>query len=187
MVPGVCRRVSSSGNLYQIYYYYSCIFLILAANQGHCFAPALVARNPRAPKKAAAAATLGFPASSRCGLFSAALRAATLRLSMSSSSPSSSSAESPRTSVLPSWSDLQTEVGSTAVGTSLNEEVALRKTGQGSAHVHNTLRRFAPSATQKETGDTPAITVYRDHAGWCVVVCFAGGVFLLSGWSLYSG
>lgn len=175
MAPGVTRLVRSSRNIYQIYYS-SCIFLILAANQGHCFAPA--ARTNRAffiPTKATAA--LGFPASSRCGLVSAALRAATVRLSMSSSPSSSSSAASPRTTV-PSWSDLQTEVGSTAVGTSLNEEVALRKAGHGSAHVHNTLRKFAPSSSPNET---PAITVFRDHAGWCVVECFllvAGFSFL---------
>lgn len=39
-------------------------------------------------------------------------------------------------------------------------EVELRKSGKGSAHVHNKLRQF-------KSGDDPPITLFRDHAGWC--------------------
>ena len=63
---------------------------------------------------------------------------------------------------VPSWNDLQTLVGETAVGSALNKEVKLRTKGKGSAHVQNKLRLFdAPE------GATPPITLYRDHAGWC--------------------
>lgn len=62
---------------------------------------------------------------------------------------------------LPSWSDLQQKVSSTVVGNALDEEVELRKSGKGSAHVQNTLRLF------DSKDPNPPITLYRDHAGWC--------------------
>ena len=58
-----------------------------------------------------------------------------------------------------SWSDLQTMVGETSVGTALNEESRLRLEGKGSAHVQNKLRKF-------DSDDEPVITLFRDHAGW---------------------
>ena len=164
MTPGVrcCRQSRIKYIQQQIY----CMFLILAANKGHCFAPTTT-RNPAVvvvvPQAVVALS------SSRCGL--PRRRAASWHpLFMASSAASSSS--SSRTMIIPSWSDLQSEVGSTTVGTALNAEVALRKMGQGSAHVHNTLRRFAPTLSSQEGSSTttPAITVYRDHAGWCVIV-----------------
>lgn len=61
---------------------------------------------------------------------------------------------------LPTWSDLQSQSRSTAVGQALEKETALRQQGKGSAFVQNTLRKF-------ESDSMPEITVYRDHAGWC--------------------
>jgi hypothetical protein len=61
---------------------------------------------------------------------------------------------------LPSWADLQDSVGSTPVGRALTNEVELRKTGAGSAHVHSTLRTFGSK-------EEPQITFYRDHAAVC--------------------
>lgn len=66
------------------------------------------------------------------------------------------------TTALPSWADLKDTLSSTPVGKALNEEVELRKQGKGSAHVHSTLRKF-----EDKSSDAPAITFYRDHAGWC--------------------
>lgn len=60
-----------------------------------------------------------------------------------------------------SWSDLQRQVGGTVVGMALNAEVELRSQGKGSAHVQNKLRQFGSE-------DEPKITLFRDHAGWCV-------------------
>jgi hypothetical protein len=62
------------------------------------------------------------------------------------------------TTSIPSWLDLKTASIQTPVGKALEEQVALRKKGEGSAHVHNTLRTFGKG--------TPEITLFRDHAGW---------------------
>ena len=64
-----------------------------------------------------------------------------------------------------SWSDIQSSVGETAVGKALNYEASQRKLGLGSAHVHNTLRKF-DLASEDDTTE-PQITLYRDYAGWC--------------------
>ena len=64
-----------------------------------------------------------------------------------------------------SWDDLVHQINATPVGTALTNEVQLRKTGQGSAHVHNTLRTFDDSSSENEV---PPVILYRDHAGWCV-------------------
>jgi len=66
------------------------------------------------------------------------------------------------TSTAPSWSALQKNAGETDAGRALNDEVALRKRGRGSAFVQNTLRLF-DSDDEKDL----KITLYRDHAGWC--------------------
>ncbi len=65
------------------------------------------------------------------------------------------------TATIPSWTDLQSTVAETSVGKALNYEVELRKQGKGSAHVQNKLRLFGSKDPK------PAITLYRDHAGWC--------------------
>lgn len=72
-----------------------------------------------------------------------------------------SSAAAPA-SVVPSWSDLKKQSEETPVGQALVKEVEIRKGGGGSAHVQNRLRRFG--STEEEE---PAITLFRDHAGWC--------------------
>jgi len=64
---------------------------------------------------------------------------------------------------LPSWSDLKSKADATDVGKALNREVELRKIGKGSAHVQNELRLF-------DSSSDPKITLFRDHAGWCVVI-----------------
>lgn len=71
------------------------------------------------------------------------------------------SATSPTTAatMVPSWTDLVNELSKTPVGLALNQEVELRKQGKGSAHVHNTLRKF-------DSDEDPKIILYRDHAGW---------------------
>ena len=61
---------------------------------------------------------------------------------------------------VPTWSDLQSKSKGTAVGQALEKESALRKEGKGSAFVQNKLRKF-------QSEDTPQITIFRDHAGWC--------------------
>ncbi len=61
-----------------------------------------------------------------------------------------------------SWSDLQVLSASQAVGKSLNDEVKLRQSGHGSAHVQSTLRLF-----DANNDEMPKLTLYRDHAGWC--------------------
>ena len=66
------------------------------------------------------------------------------------------------TATLPSWSELQTSVAQTPVGSALNKEVELREKGLGSAHVQNRVRLFG-----EQVGTTPPIKLYRDHAGWC--------------------
>lgn len=71
----------------------------------------------------------------------------------------SSTINEPTTS-LPSWNDLVEQAGGRKVGKALNQEVALRQQGKGSAHVQNSIRTFGSS-------EEPAITLYRDHAGWC--------------------
>jgi len=63
-------------------------------------------------------------------------------------------------SVNSSWGDLKAASGEQAVGGALNQEVELRKTGNGSAHVQSNLRLFGSE-------EKPKITLYRDHAGWC--------------------
>jgi glutathione S-transferase len=65
------------------------------------------------------------------------------------------------TSIAPSWLDLKVLSESTKVGRAMVSEVKLRSLGQGSAHVQNTLRTF------RDKESMPAITLYRDHAGWC--------------------
>ena len=79
-------------------------------------------------------------------------------LAMSAAAATTTSA-----TTLPSWTDLTQQIATTPVGQALNAEVELRRTGQGSAHVHNTLRTFDDSSTHKE----PSITLFRDYAGWC--------------------
>ena len=61
---------------------------------------------------------------------------------------------------MPTWAELQSQSKATFAGKALEEEMARRKQGKGSAFVHNTLRTF-------QSEGTPQITVYRDHAGWC--------------------
>lgn len=65
------------------------------------------------------------------------------------------------TSTVASWDDLVRHMDETPVGKALTNEVEIRKTGKGSAHVHNTLRTFDPDNNQD-----PQIILYRDHAGW---------------------
>jgi hypothetical protein len=77
---------------------------------------------------------------------------------MFSSNPAAIESSTSGTIVL-SWNELQGQVGKTAVGTALNNEVQLRLDGKGSAHVQNTLRKFGSDSD-------PQITLYRDHAGW---------------------
>jgi glutathione S-transferase len=60
----------------------------------------------------------------------------------------------------PSWEELQSTVGETPVGQALNNEVQLRTQGKGSPHVQSKKRLFRQD-------DDPAITLFRDHAGWC--------------------
>ena len=67
----------------------------------------------------------------------------------------------PQTKQVPSWADLQSSVAENPVGRTLNDEVELRQQGRGSPNVQNTLRLFG------KDHETPAITLYRDHAGWC--------------------
>jgi hypothetical protein len=67
----------------------------------------------------------------------------------------------PQTTQVPSWTDLQSSVADDPVGRSLNDEVELRAKGRASPHVQNKLRLFDGE------DKTPAITLYRDHAGWC--------------------
>ena len=90
-----------------------------------------------------------------------------LRRTMSSSSVTSPLST---TTVVPSWLELQQQVGGTAVGRALNDEASLRQAGQGSAHVHNTLRLFQSAASNNNSNNNnlPDITIHRDHAGWCV-------------------
>ena len=66
------------------------------------------------------------------------------------------------TATAPSWSEIFSDVGTTSVGKALNNENDLRSKGKGSAHVQNKLRQF-----KYPDGNTPPITLYRDHAGWC--------------------
>jgi len=61
----------------------------------------------------------------------------------------------------PSWGELESLSGTQVVGLALNDEVKKRKTGRGSANVASNLRLFASS------DEKPAITLYRDQAGWC--------------------
>jgi hypothetical protein len=75
------------------------------------------------------------------------------------------SSSSGATDVALSWSDLQDKVGTTAVGAALNNEAKLRSQGKGSAHVQNKLRKF-------DSNGEPAITFFRDHAGWYVFLSF---------------
>jgi hypothetical protein len=77
---------------------------------------------------------------------------------VSMSSPSSS-----QTLSVSSWSELQNEIGQTPVGAALNRETELRSQGKGSAHVQNKLRTFRST-------ETPTITLFRDHAGWYVLL-----------------
>lgn len=86
------------------------------------------------------------------------------RMELSSSSTAAPSASK---ETCYSWENLQQKIGETAVGASLNTESSLRTLGKGSAHVQNKLRMFASS-------EEPAITLFRDHAGWYVslaIVC----------------
>jgi hypothetical protein len=64
------------------------------------------------------------------------------------------------TTAIPSWSDLQSQSEATPVGKALVSEFENRKNGKGSAHVQNKLRQF-------KSDEQPAITLFRDHAGWC--------------------
>jgi len=62
--------------------------------------------------------------------------------------------------LVPSWDDVKSKSFETQVGSALEQEVKSRQQGKGSAHVQNTLRLF-------NSDQTPKITLYRDHAGWC--------------------
>ena len=64
------------------------------------------------------------------------------------------------TTEVPTWSDLQSKSKETIVGKALEAESTLRKEGKGSAFVQNKLRKF-------QSDETPQITIFRDHAGWC--------------------
>ncbi|KAL7534274.1 hypothetical protein ACHAXR_008407 [Thalassiosira sp. AJA248-18] len=64
------------------------------------------------------------------------------------------------TSTDTSWAVLQTVASNTAVGAALNDEKESRANGTGAPFVQNKLRLF-------ETDDTPKLTLFRDHAGWC--------------------
>ena len=75
------------------------------------------------------------------------------RIAMSSSTVSNEIAT-------PSWDELKIESTNQPVGNALNNEVEKRKQGKGSAHVQSKLRLF-------DSDETPKITLYRDHAGWC--------------------
>ena len=61
-----------------------------------------------------------------------------------------------------SWSDLQVLSTSQAVGKSLNDEVKLRQSSHGSAHVKSTLRLF-----DANNDEMPKLTLYRDDC-WLV-------------------
>ena len=64
------------------------------------------------------------------------------------------------TTAVPSWDDLKSQSELTPLGKAMTVEGDLRKVGKGSAHVQNKLRQF-------ESTELPAITLFRDHAGWC--------------------
>jgi len=64
------------------------------------------------------------------------------------------------TSTEKSWSDLQSAAAKTAVGAALTSEQESRLRGTGAPFVQNKLRLF-------ESIETPSLTLYRDHAGWC--------------------
>lgn len=59
-----------------------------------------------------------------------------------------------------SWSGLQTLSSSTPVGAALDAEKEAREKGTGASFVQNKLRLF-------DSQETPMLTLYRDHAGWC--------------------
>jgi hypothetical protein len=69
-----------------------------------------------------------------------------------------STSTSTTTNSIPSWADLKAAAIKTPAGQALEEQVALRKSGEGGAHVQSTLRTFGKG--------TPDITLFRDHAGW---------------------
>lgn len=71
-----------------------------------------------------------------------------------------SAMSSSTTTTIPSWNDLQKNVGLTTVGNALDVEVIKRTNGIGSPHVQNKLRLFG------KADEIPPITLYRDHAGW---------------------
>ena len=128
--------------------------LICLIARGHCFLnhPAKLS-----PFRAASSSFSRRVAQLTIGAASTSAAAAHTILSMSSSSTAAAPGSS---TTLPSWSDLQNTAGDTAVGGALNREAQLRQRGQGSAHVQNKLRQFG-------SDETPAITLFRDHAGWC--------------------
>ncbi|GAX18073.1 glutathione S-transferase [Fistulifera solaris] len=64
------------------------------------------------------------------------------------------------TTTTSSWDDLVKQMDATPVGKALTNELEVRKTGKGSPHVHNTLRKF-------DSDEDPQVILYRDHAGWC--------------------
>jgi hypothetical protein len=70
----------------------------------------------------------------------------------------STTSTSTTTNSIPSWADLKAAAIKTPAGQALEEQVALRKSGEGGAHVQSTLRTFGKG--------TPDITLFRDHAGW---------------------
>jgi len=63
-----------------------------------------------------------------------------------------------------SWEDLTQQIGQTAVGKALNEDAEQRLKGRGSPNVHNKMRLFDSKFSESKK---PAITLFRDHAGWC--------------------
>jgi len=87
-----------------------------------------------------------------------------------------SAVESPSSTSIPSWKELQASLSQTPVGKALDDELIRRQEGKGAPHVHNKLRLF-------DSPDKPKITLYRDHAGWqvCLLVNFSLSLFLLFG------
>ena len=59
-----------------------------------------------------------------------------------------------------SWDDLKASSAAQPIGSALNNEIEVRKSGRGSAHVGSKLRLF-----DADENEQPKITFYRDHAG----------------------
>jgi hypothetical protein len=59
-----------------------------------------------------------------------------------------------------SWDDLKASSAAQPIGSALNNEIEVRKSGRGSPHVGSKLRLF-----DADESEQPKITFYRDHAG----------------------